>query len=167
VVDDYSKKSAISGGATALTGIVPGIGTVVAALGGTIADAALTMKFEVEMVMNLAVLYGYDLQLESTRDLAFTLAGLGVIVSTEKQGLDRYIEMVKQTIAKGRSTIAGQLFNKVATALAKKAVGKVIPMGIGVMISASANKKLTSDLGNHAIGYFSHALTEGKSPNNQ
>lgn len=160
IVTDFSNKAALSGGATALTGVIPGIGTVIAAFGGTLADSALSMKFEVEMVMHLATLYGYDISTEDTQELCYVLAGLGVVVNAEGKGLARYLEIVKATVGKSQSNMASQVFKHVSMVLAKKALGKAIPLGIGVVISASANKKLTYSLGKNAIGYFQQKEAE-------
>src|SRR5215217_5902295 len=43
VISSYSTKAGISGGATALIGIVPGIGTAIKVFGSTTADIALCM----------------------------------------------------------------------------------------------------------------------------
>ncbi len=56
VTSNYSYYAAFSGGATALTGVIPGLGTAVATFGGATADTALCMKFQIEMVMALATM---------------------------------------------------------------------------------------------------------------
>ena len=61
IISNYSYYTAFTGGATALVGVIPGLGTVIAAVGGTTADAAVTMKWEIEMIMALATVYGRDI----------------------------------------------------------------------------------------------------------
>jgi hypothetical protein len=59
IIQNYSYAAAFGGGATALTGVVPGLGQIIAAFGGTTADSALCMKFQLEMIMALATLYDH------------------------------------------------------------------------------------------------------------
>ena len=49
----YSNATAVSGGATALPSMIPGLGTLVTLTGGTLVDVALMLKFEVEMALAL------------------------------------------------------------------------------------------------------------------
>ena len=154
IIEYFSNKTAISGGATALTGIIPGLGTVVAALGGTMADAALSLKYDVEMMMALGVLYDYDIETEAGREMAMALAGLGVIVNFEGKSAQEYIKLVSSTLSRNQTVLIAQVFKHVSTLLAKKALGKAIPLGIGVVLSASANKKMSYSLGKNALAYF-------------
>ena len=41
IISNYSYLTAFIGGASALTGVIPGLGTVIASFGGATADAAL------------------------------------------------------------------------------------------------------------------------------
>ncbi len=76
IISNYSYYAAFTGGATALTGVVPGLGTVVATFGGAAADTALTMKYQIEMVMALAVAYGHDIEKEEEQRICLVVAGL-------------------------------------------------------------------------------------------
>ncbi len=162
IVNDFSNKSAISGGATALTGVIPGMGTVIAAFGGTLADSALAMKYDIEMMLSLATLYDYDISEEKNFDMAFVLAGLGVIVNSEGKGIDQYLKMAKATIGRSQEGIIANVFKHVSVLLAKKALGKAIPLGIGVVLSATANKKQGYSLGKSAVAYFEENVEENR-----
>ncbi len=61
IISNYSYYTAFIGGATALTGVIPGLGTAISAFGGATADAALSMKYQIEMTMALATIYGHDI----------------------------------------------------------------------------------------------------------
>ena len=52
------------GGATALPGIIPGLGTAVAMVGGATADSLVGMKLQVDMCMCLAAVFKYDITSE-------------------------------------------------------------------------------------------------------
>ena len=44
IIERYSKMAAATGGATSLAGVIPGIGTAVAMVGGGVADVSLCMQ---------------------------------------------------------------------------------------------------------------------------
>ncbi|EHZ7344712.1 TPA: hypothetical protein ACGUW9_004235 [Vibrio vulnificus] len=69
IISNYSYYAAFTGGATALTGVIPGIGTAVAIGGGASADAIACMKFQIEMTMALATVYGHDILVEEEKRL--------------------------------------------------------------------------------------------------
>lgn len=55
IISRYCKLAAVSGATTSLSGIIPGVGTVVAASAGGIADASICMKLQIDMTMCLAI----------------------------------------------------------------------------------------------------------------
>ena len=60
VISNYSYYAAFAGGATALTGVIPGLGTAVAIFGGATADTAMSMKYQIELTMALATASSLD-----------------------------------------------------------------------------------------------------------
>ena len=51
IISRYSKLAATSGAATALPGVIPGIGTAVGMIGGGLADVSVCMKLQIDMTM--------------------------------------------------------------------------------------------------------------------
>ena len=90
IISRYCRMSATTGGATALTGVIPGIGTALAMVGGGLADASISMKLQVDMTMCLAEAYGWDVNGEDARHLAFLIAAGG---SLEKLGVEASTRM--------------------------------------------------------------------------
>ena len=86
IISNYSYYSAFVGGATALAGVVPGLGTAIATFGGATADAALSMKYQIEMTMALASVYGHNILLEKEKRIYMVIAGLGAINEAAKGG---------------------------------------------------------------------------------
>lgn len=86
IISNYSYYTAFVGGATALAGVVPGLGTVIATFGGATTDAALTMKYQIEMTMALATVYGHNIEVEEQKRLCLIVAGLGAINEAAKEG---------------------------------------------------------------------------------
>lgn len=118
IISNYSYFAAFAGGATALTGVVPGLGTVIAAFGGAAADTALTMKYQIEMVMALAVIYGHDIETEEEKRLCMIIAGLGAISESAKQsgktvGSKAFVSMARQYLKGSLLAAVKQVFKKV------------------------------------------------------
>jgi hypothetical protein len=159
LVASYASTTANVGAASAMTGIVPGIGTVIATCGGAAADAALSMKYEVDMVRALAYLYGHDLNVDQTKWVAYFVCGLGAAqdgsqdpsklidpqaaVRLARRGLDNFLRFATR-----------ELFKKLGAMLTRKALQKAIPFGIGMAFGYVVNRTLTNRVGQFAIDYF-------------
>lgn len=159
IISNYSYYTAFTGGTTALTGVIPGLGTVVASLGGATADAAVSMKWEIEMVMALATVYGRDISIEEEKRVCYLVAGLGVLNNAAKKGSAEVgskalVKMVQQYL-KGPTLVAvKEVFKKVGLTFTRKALEKAIPFGVGVVIGFSANKGLTWYVGKKAKDFY-------------
>ena len=79
IVGRYSRLAMMVGGATALPGIIPGLGTAVAMGGGATADSLVCMKLQVDMCMGLAAAFKYDITSEDGKHLAFLIAATGSV----------------------------------------------------------------------------------------
>lgn len=159
IVSNYSYYAAFTGGATALTGIVPGLGTVIAVFGGAAADTALLMKYQIEMVMALAVVYGHDIEQEEEKRICMIVAGLGAIGEAGKQGAKEggkkaFVSLVREHIRGSTLVAVKAIFKKVGITFTRKGFEKAIPFGVGVVIGAGANKALTIYVGSKARNFF-------------
>lgn len=74
IIQRYSKLAAASGGTTSLAGVIPGLGTAVAAIGGSLADVSVCMKLQIDMTMCLAVAINKGLSNEDAKHLSFYIA---------------------------------------------------------------------------------------------
>lgn len=159
IISNYSYFSAFSGGVTGLTGIIPGLGTVTAAFGGGLADTALTMKFQIEMVMAIAAAYGHDIRNEEEQRLCYLIAGLGAISEAAKEAgkevaSKAFIKMARQYLAGSTLVAVKEVFKKVGITFARSGLEKAIPFGVGVVIGFSVNKGLTWYVGSKARDFF-------------
>jgi hypothetical protein len=159
IISNYSYYAAFVGGATALTGVIPGLGTVIATFGGATADAALSMKYQIEMTMAIAVVYGHDITIEEEKRLCLLVAGLGAINQAAKEsgkaiGSKAFIKMTQQYLKGATLQAVKEIFKKVGITFTRKAAEKSIPFGIGVIIGFSANKGLTWYVGSKAKDFF-------------
>lgn len=159
IVSRYSNKAAVVGGATALVGIVPGLGTIIGATGGAMSDAALCMKFQLEMTWELATIYGRDIDVEEEKNLCLLLAGFGAFNEIAKQGGTRLgvaaLANMSRPYLRGAATKALQLlFKRLGLMFARKAFEKAIPFGVGFGISVVTNKAITHYVGKEVSNFF-------------
>jgi uncharacterized protein (DUF697 family) len=165
IISNYSYYTAFVGGATALTGVVPGLGTAISTFGGATADAALSMKYQIEMTMALATVYGHDITNTEAQRICLIVAGLGTINEAAKNGgkeitKKAFVKMTQQYLKGATLAAVKEIFKTVGITFTRKALEKSIPFGIGVVIGFSANKGLTWYVGTKAKDFFS--FTEGE-----
>lgn len=151
LIATFSNRSAMSGGAAALPAVVPGLGSLVTLLGGTLADLALMLKFEVELALCLTSLYGYDIHQPRERQLAFLLASVNTYEERSQKNV-----VVDLAIAEGTAFwnyTPRQASKGLVTVMAKIAlVGlsrgflRVLPV-VGIAVGAGMNKALTHRVG--------------------
>lgn len=160
IISNYSYYSAFAGGATALAGVIPGLGTAVATFGGATADAALAMKYQIEMTMAIAAAYGHNILLEEQKRICMVVAGLGAVNEAAKEGgktigSKAFVKMTEQYLRGSTLQAVKEVFKKVGVTFTQKAATKAIPFGVGVVIGFSANKGLTWYVGTKARDFFS------------
>lgn len=159
IISNYSYYAAFVGGATALTGVIPGLGTIIATFGGATADVALSMKYQIEMTMAIATVYDHNIEIEEEKRLCLIVAGLGAINEATKEGgkqvsTKAFVKMTQQYLKGATLQAVKEIFKKVGVTFTRKAVEKAIPFGIGVIIGFSANKGLTWYVGSKAQDFF-------------
>ena len=155
IVSHYSNRTALAGGAAALPGLIPGLGTITALVGGGILDMTACLKFEVEMVLALAAVRGYSIEDRRERQLAYLLAAAHTYEATG--GKNPLPDLVKTEIdaiwhytPRQLGKLVAALFVKLALVLAGKGLTRAIPF-IGVVVSSAANKTLTQRVGRSVI----------------
>lgn len=159
IISNYSYYAAFAGGTTALAGVIPGIGTAVAIGGGATADAVASMKFQIEMTMALATVYGHNILIEEEKRICYIIAGLGAINEAVKEGgkaigSKAFIELARQYLKGSTLQATKEIFKNLGITFTRKALEKSIPFGVGVVIGFSANKGLTWYVGSKARDFF-------------
>jgi len=165
IIAGYSTKSAITGGVAAVPAMVPGPGTAVAVVGGSLADMILMLKHEVEMTLCLTHLYGHDIREEKGRWLAYALAA---VHTYEAKSGGSYLEDVTEAQLEALVKYTPRQLGKLAvTALGKLALLSVsknlvraVPL-VGVVVCASANKMLTAAVGRRCVEALSRRREAG------
>lgn len=159
VIDRYSKVSAMSGGITSLAGVIPGVGTVPAIIGGSSVDVAVSMKLQVDMVMCIAAAYDYDLNNEDAKHMSFLIAGLGALeqtgtVQANKLASKAGVKMIEKYLKGAVLETLKKIFQNIGINFTKVAVKKALPFGIGVFVSSTTNYALTKYVGKQTIDWF-------------
>lgn len=159
IISRYSKLAATSGAATALPGVIPGIGTAVSAVGGGLADISVCMKLQIDMTMCLAVAINGKLSNEDAKHMSYIIALYGSLEqmgssSATKIASQAGVRMVKQYLKGPTLQIIKELFAKIGISFTQKAAAKVIPFGIGVIVGGTANYALTNYVGKTARDAF-------------
>ncbi len=130
------RETAVVGATTSGAMLIPGIGTIAGLTLGIAADLGITFKMQAELVLEIATLYGHQLNADEKRRTVLLVTGLSA----------------------GTTTLAhraGKSVSKRMTArVASKYVTKALPI-IGMAASASTNALMTYVIGKRAQHYFS------------
>jgi uncharacterized protein (DUF697 family) len=154
LVRDYSNKAALAGGASALPALIPGWGSLVAAVGGTFAELTLLLKWEVEMALGLSHLYGFDIDEPRERQLAFLMASVGTYDASGKNFFADIARLEGTAIWNYGPRKVARFVMQALAALAAlyiwRGFFKAIPV-IGMVIGGGMNKVLTTRVGTRCM----------------
>jgi len=151
IIATYSTKSAVTGGLTALPALLPGGGTIVALVGGSMVDMTFMLKHEVEMTLCLTYLYGHDIREEKERWLAYVLAAVSTYEAKSGRNYfadlaDAQLEALGKYTPRQLSKLAVTVIGRVALVMASKSLVRALPL-VGIVVGASANKVITPQVG--------------------
>lgn len=154
LVKHYSDRAAIAGGASALPALIPGWGSLVAAVGGTFAELTLLLKWEVEMALSLSSLYGFDIDKPAERQLSFLMASVGTYDATGRNFFLDVLHMEGTAIWNYAPRHVARFVVRVLATLAGLYIWrgflKAIPV-LGIGIGAGLNKVLTQKVGDRCV----------------
>jgi hypothetical protein len=161
IISHYSNRSALAGGLAALPGMVPGLGTLTVAFGTSLADMALVLKLEVELVLALARAHGVDIREPGERRLAFLVAAVNVAEVESGRNVLLDIGSVSLTalrytpreIEKHLLHVFGVIAIALATKYVPRGVVRAVPF-VGIAVGAGLNKALTARVGRNAQVWY-------------
>jgi uncharacterized protein (DUF697 family) len=155
VVRSFSNRAAVAGGLAAAPALIPGAGTLVAALGGALADMGFLLKYEVEMALVLSHLHGFDIRKDEERQLAFLLASVSTYDA--KSGGNALLDMAKaegvaiwKYAPREVSKMLVGVMAKIALLQLSKGLVRALPL-VGIAVGSSMNKVLTGRVGERCI----------------
>ena len=151
VVRHFSNRAALAGGLAAAPALIPGAGTLVAAVGGALADMGFLLKYEVEMVLVLSHLHGFDIRKDEERQLAFLMASVSTYDA--RSGENVLMDMAKaegvaiwKYAPRQVSKHLVGVFTKIALMQLSKSLVRALPL-VGIAVGSSMNKVLTGRVG--------------------
>lgn len=159
VISHFARRSALSGGLTAAPALIPGLGSLVAAAGGTLADIGLVLKFEVEMALVLSHLHGFDITRPEERQIAFLLASvgtydaqsggdvLGELSQAARAGKDAVWTYAPREISKMVLSVMAKI---ALLKLSKGMLARALPV-VGIAVGSTMNHALTRRVGERCI----------------
>ena len=160
------------GAASALPGVIPGLGTA-AQIGvessSILADLALMLRWMGSMTYGIGMIYERDIQANFNQDFVKVLGmWCGVIKAAQKT-----TERIAQKVAVAQfKKVPGKIFqkinSKVGTTIVTKygtkrggvAIGKLVPFGAGAIVGGSFNLITMKAFKKAAINYFEFDETE-------
>ncbi len=169
IVKRYARLAALAGGAAALPGIVPGIGTVLALIGGGAIDAGASLKLQVDMCRCLAECFGHDLTREDADRLSMLVA-LAVALEGAGEpgalglGAKAGLALIRRYLQGAALQVANRLLIAAGIRLSRKTLERAIPLGVGVGLGAGMNYGLTRFVGTRAIAWFGYERAASAEP---
>ncbi len=159
IIKRYAKLAMFFGAVTALPGTIPGVGTMIAVIGGGAVDLTATMKLQVDMCRCLAECYGHDLKTEDVKHLTMLIAFAGTIEqaagpATVKVGSRAGVKMIQQYLKGSALQTLKQMLRTIGVNFTRKSMEKAIPFGVGAAVGSSINYGLTRYVGRSAKAFF-------------
>ncbi|MBL8915731.1 MAG: EcsC family protein [Archangium sp.] len=147
----YSNRAAIAGGAASVPALIPGFGSIAAAVAGTFAELAYVLKCEVELCLSISHVYGFDIAEPKERQLAFLMAAVSTYDSDGKNFFADIVRAEATAIWNYGPRVLSGMVIKAMAVVAVGAIGrgflKMIPV-LGIAIGGGMNKVLTQRVGN-------------------
>ena len=148
IIKRYAKLTMYFGAVTALPGTIPGVGTMLAIIGGGAVDFTATMKLQVDMCRCLAVCYGNDLKSEDAKHLTMLIAFAGTIEqvagpTAAKVGSRAGVKMIQQYLKGPALQTLKQMLRTIGVSFTRSSMQKAIPFGVGAVVGSTTNYGLT------------------------
>lgn len=162
LISSFANRTAAVGGLSSAPALIPLVGTALTLVGGNLVDMTFCLKYEVELVLCLTYLYGYDIRDDRERARAFLLASVSTysLLESERGPIKDTVRAVgdlaqaeTQAIFNYTPRQIGKMLTKVFAGLAIKGLSKgllkAMPV-IGIGIAAASNRWLTQQVGDKA-----------------
>lgn len=143
---------AAAGAVTALPGIVPVLGTLVAVGAGTALDMTAMAFFLTEMILEMAAVYGRDLKLPGPSREAVWVLVSSVGAGVAGRGLTRVT--VAQLSGRAFTRLIEQALLALGIRATQRTILRVIPF-IGTIIAGAVNYYTCKKVGEFVLKYYS------------
>jgi len=151
IVRKKCRLCATAGAASAVPGAVPGLGTLVALVGGTVFDVIAVGYLMSEMIMEVAAVHERDLEGQDTSREAVWVFVSAVGAGAAGKGLTR------AAVSQLSNTAFTRMFERVLLTLGfrvtQRTIFRIIPL-IGIFIVGAVNFYTCEKVGEYAIKYY-------------
>jgi len=167
------KKYTTVGVASALPSVVPGLGTTtqvfieISSLSG---DVALMLRWMASICYGIALIYDKDIENEFNQEFVKVLGIWCGVIKTAKEATKRVVTKVavvqfnknvsSKVISKINQKVGTTILTKYGTKRGGIALGKLVPFGVGAIISGIFNYSTMSAFKKAAIDYYSGGCFE-------
>lgn len=146
-----SRWCAMAGGATAMPGAVPVVGTLVAVIGGTLLDMTAMAFLITELIMEVAVVYDRDLDVAGTSREAVWVLAASVGAGMAGGGLTRLT--MGQLSGRAFKTLFEQALVALGIRASQRSILRIIPI-IGIFIAGGVNYYTCQKVGSFVSKYY-------------
>ncbi|MCL6609998.1 MAG: hypothetical protein K6T66_00505 [Peptococcaceae bacterium] len=151
IIAGKSRWFAGSGVITSIPGVLPGLGTLLALLGGTAIDVLVLMYFMAEMITEMAFLYDRDFRRRGHSREAVWVFFSAVGTDTISKNVSRLA--VKQMGRQAFIKFSQDLLLTLGIRISQRSVLKIIPL-LGAVASGIVNYLLCRKIGNMVADYY-------------
>ncbi|MCL6476895.1 MAG: EcsC family protein [Peptococcaceae bacterium] len=151
VIAGKSRWCAFSGAVTALPGNYPGLGTLLALLGGAAVDIMALMYFMSEMIMELALIYDRDFRRQATAREAVWVFMSAAGTDAVSKNISKFA--VKQMGRQAFIKFTQDLLITLGIRISQRSVLKIIPF-LGAMVSGLVNYLMCRKVGKMVADYY-------------
>ena len=157
IIKKKARWCATTGAVTALPGVFPGLGTLFAVLGGTALDLTAVSYLMAEMILEMSVVYGRDLDIPAvSREAAWVfISAVGSDAAGKGVSRAAVSQMSKQAFIKILQDVTISLGIRVS----QRSLLKIIPL-LGTIISGGVNYFICRKIGSLALSHYSTSHPE-------
>lgn len=146
-----SRWCALAGGATALPGTVPVLGTLVAVIGGTLLDMSAMAFFITELILEVAAVYDRDLDVSGTSREAVWVLVTSVGAGAAGRGLTKLT--VSQLSGHAFKNLLEHVLLSLGIRASQRSILRIIPF-IGMFIAGGVNYYTCQKVGGFVTKYY-------------
>ncbi|MDD4239710.1 MAG: hypothetical protein PHT62_14355 [Desulfotomaculaceae bacterium] len=151
LIKKKSRLCALAGGATAMPGVVPGVGTLVAVVGGTLLDMTAMAFFITELILEVAAVYDRDLDVSGTSREAVWVLITSVGAGAAGSGLTRLT--ISQLTGSAFKRLIEQALVALGIRASQRSFFRIIPF-IGMFIAGGVNYYTSQKVGSFVAKYY-------------
>jgi len=152
LIKKKSRLCALAGGTTALPGIVPGVGTLVAVVGGTLLDMTAMAFFITELILEVAAVYDRDLDESGTSREAVWVLVSSVGAGAAGSGLTNFT--ISQLTSNAFKRLVEQALVALGIRASQRSFLRIIPL-VGMFIAGGVNYYTCQKVGSFVSKYYS------------